>query len=143
VLQLLIARAVAGPRPMTLFMRSYPARVACGLMLLWIIYALMPPPPSVPGAAAEQPSSAVLGVYFVVSNVHSLVLALMFISQVRSEEGFRVRPAAPPLTAAAPLTLLCRLPPLPSQISFFNRVSDPRMGGTFMTLLNTLSNLGA
>lgn len=29
-----------------------------------------------------------------------------------------------------------------SQMSFFARVSDPAMGGTYMTLLNTLGNLG-
>eukprot|EP00415_Alexandrium_ostenfeldii_P004749 UN4749 len=30
-----------------------------------------------------------------------------------------------------------------SQMAFFARVSDPAMGGTYMTLLNTLSNLGS
>merc|ERR1712129_470526 len=29
-----------------------------------------------------------------------------------------------------------------SQASFFARVSDPAFGGTYMTLLNTLANLG-
>ena len=29
-----------------------------------------------------------------------------------------------------------------TQMTFFARVSDPAMGGTYMTLLNTLSNLG-
>lgn len=29
-----------------------------------------------------------------------------------------------------------------AQMSFFNRVSDPSIGGTYMTLLNTLSNIG-
>merc|ERR1711972_1135136 len=29
-----------------------------------------------------------------------------------------------------------------SQMAFFARVSDPAMGGTYMTLLNTLANLG-
>merc|ERR1711972_690772 len=29
-----------------------------------------------------------------------------------------------------------------AQMAFFNRVSDPRIGGTYMTMLNTLSNLG-
>jgi PAT family acetyl-CoA transporter-like MFS transporter 1 len=27
-------------------------------------------------------------------------------------------------------------------LSFFSRISDPRFGGIYMTLLNTLSNLG-
>lgn len=27
-------------------------------------------------------------------------------------------------------------------ISFFTRISDPRFGGTYMTLLNTVRNLG-
>ena len=29
-----------------------------------------------------------------------------------------------------------------SQMAFFARVSDARVGGTYMTLLNTLANLG-
>ena len=29
-----------------------------------------------------------------------------------------------------------------SQMAFFNRVSDPKIGGTYMTMLNTISNLG-
>jgi PAT family acetyl-CoA transporter-like MFS transporter 1 len=29
-----------------------------------------------------------------------------------------------------------------SQMAFFAKVSDPKIGGTYMTLLNTLSNLG-
>jgi PAT family acetyl-CoA transporter-like MFS transporter 1 len=29
-----------------------------------------------------------------------------------------------------------------AMLSFFNRISDPRFGGTYMTLLNTLSNFG-
>lgn len=28
-------------------------------------------------------------------------------------------------------------------LAFFSRISDSRFGGTYMTLLNTLSNLGA
>jgi PAT family acetyl-CoA transporter-like MFS transporter 1 len=29
-----------------------------------------------------------------------------------------------------------------SQMAFFATVSDPKIGGTYMTLLNTLTNLG-
>jgi len=29
-----------------------------------------------------------------------------------------------------------------SQMAFFNQVSDPKIGGTYMTMLNTISNLG-
>ena len=28
------------------------------------------------------------------------------------------------------------------QMAFYNRVSDPKIGGTYMTMLNTISNLG-
>lgn len=28
-----------------------------------------------------------------------------------------------------------------AQLAFFSQISDPRFGGTYMTLLNTLSNL--
>ena len=30
-----------------------------------------------------------------------------------------------------------------AQMAFFNRVSDERIGGTYMTLLNTVANLGS
>jgi hypothetical protein len=29
-----------------------------------------------------------------------------------------------------------------AQMAFFNRVSDARIGGTYLTMLNTLANLG-
>ena len=29
-----------------------------------------------------------------------------------------------------------------AQMAMFNRVADPRIGGTYMTMLNTLANLG-
>lgn len=29
-----------------------------------------------------------------------------------------------------------------AQMAFFNRISDPKLGGTYMTLLNTVANLG-
>ena len=29
-----------------------------------------------------------------------------------------------------------------AQMAFYNSISDPRIGGTYMTMLNTLSNLG-
>jgi PAT family acetyl-CoA transporter-like MFS transporter 1 len=29
-----------------------------------------------------------------------------------------------------------------SQMAFFAQISDPKIGGTYMTLLNTLGNLG-
>lgn len=29
-----------------------------------------------------------------------------------------------------------------SQMAFFSRVSDPAIGGTYMTLLNTIANIG-
>ena len=30
-----------------------------------------------------------------------------------------------------------------AQMAFFNRVSDPKIGGTYMTMLSTISNLGS
>jgi len=29
-----------------------------------------------------------------------------------------------------------------SQMAFFSRISDPTIGGTYMTLLNTIANVG-
>lgn len=43
------------------------------------------------------------------------------------------------LTGAAAFAAQCMFV---AQMSFFARVSDPAMGGTYMTLLNTLGNLG-
>lgn len=30
-----------------------------------------------------------------------------------------------------------------AQMAFFSRISDPVIGGTYMTLLNTIANVGA
>ena len=29
-----------------------------------------------------------------------------------------------------------------AQMAFYNRISDPAIGGTYLTMLNTLANLG-
>jgi PAT family acetyl-CoA transporter-like MFS transporter 1 len=62
---------------------------------------------------------------------------------------FLAFPAASPsagiLTGFLVVTALYRVPCqicFISQMAFFAKVSDPGIGGTYMTLLNTLSNLG-
>ena len=103
---LLISKLVAGPRPMTLFLRMYPLRIAAGLVYLAIIYGGGAGVLNGPGG--PPPSALGLALIFLVSNAHSLVLTSMFLAQ----------------------------------ISFFTQVSDPGMGGSYMTLLNTVANLG-
>lgn len=39
-------------------------------------------------------------------------------------------------------TQICVYSMFVAVMAFFNRVSDPAVGGTYMTLLNTLANLG-
>lgn len=127
--QVAISRFTSGPRPMSLFMKAFPVRVAIGVAWLALIYGLLqqsqsqatgsttgstsgsgsggsssPAPPSASGV-----SLPVLALIFLLSNAHSLVTGVMFIAQ----------------------------------ISFFTQVSDPALGGSYMTLLNTVANLGA
>lgn len=99
---LLVSRLTAGKRPMTLWLRAYPLRLACGLAYLALLYSCFAPPPG------PAPSSLALGAVFALSNGHSLVTTSMFLAQ----------------------------------ISFFTQVADPGMGGSYMTLLNTVANLG-
>jgi hypothetical protein len=102
VFPLAISRLVAGPAPMSLFLRAYPLRVLAGLAYLGLIYGALAEPPG------PAPSTGTLVGVFLLSNAHSLVLTAMFLAQ----------------------------------ISFFTQVSDPAMGGSYMTLLNTVANLG-
>jgi hypothetical protein len=52
------------------------------------------------------------------------------------------------MSSTGTLTSLCSVQVVTNamyvaQMAFFARVSDPRMGGSYMTLLNTLTNLGS
>jgi len=104
--QVLVARAVAGPRPLSIIMASYPVRLAMGLGWLAITYLALPAP--VPGQPLPALSTAALAGIFLMTNAHGLIISLTMMSQT----------------------------------SFFTQVADPAAGGTYMTLLNTVSNFG-
>ena len=141
--QIAMSRLVAGPRPLSIYMSAYPARIAVGLVFLAFMYGMLPPAQQSwedSSTATGAVTSAALAVFFVVSNVHALFQAAMFVSMVCAC-GL---PAAWQPGLSSPPTTRNMAPILhsPMQISFFTRIADPRMGGTFMTLLNTISNLG-
>ncbi len=45
--------------------------------------------------------------------------------------------------ACVPWLALCSIIMFTSQMAFYARVADPAMGGSYMTLLNTITNLGS
>lgn len=123
-LQVAVSRFTSGRRPLSLWMYAFPVRLALGIVWLWVIYGLLDAPqaagttPSTPSTGTHTsttpappagPSTAVLTLIFALSNVHAIVMSVMFLSIM----------------------------------SFFSQVADPGMGGTYMTLLNTIANLGA
>ena len=68
---------------------------------------------------------------------------ILFLRQVSTTSG----DAIPSHMYAVGMFLMCMSSAVSStmfvaQMGFFNRVSDPRIGGTYMTMLNTISNLG-
>jgi len=100
---LLIARYTAGPRPMNVWLTSFPLRIVfCGLMVVFVYFT-----PLIRMDDGEFPSY-----YYVLLTclvvVHRISLYCMFVAGM----------------------------------AFHNKISDPLVGGTYMTLLNTFSNLG-
>ena len=81
-LQLAVSRATAGPRPLSLFMRAYPLRIACGLAFLCVAYGLLP---GVSGGGGGGISTLALVAFFALSNAHALVMSVQFLSQVNAE----------------------------------------------------------
>ena len=138
-MQLALSRITARPNPLSLFMAAYPVRIVCGIAYLGVIYGLL----GGGGGSVDGPSTATIAVVFLLSNVHALVQSIMFISQVRGGRSYAVSLAAVIKGGVRlPHSVVLLLLRLLLQISFFTRVSDPSMGGTYMTLLNTVSNLG-
>jgi PAT family acetyl-CoA transporter-like MFS transporter 1 len=78
-LQLAVARATAGPKPLTLFLRAFPIRALCGLLWLGYIYGMLSPAPG-DGSPAPSPSNLALGLLFLLNNVHSLVQMVQFVT---------------------------------------------------------------
>jgi PAT family acetyl-CoA transporter-like MFS transporter 1 len=97
-----VGRAVAGPRPLTMFMRAYAAR-----LVLMVAYLL------VFANLTYEPGDGLGG---------SLIVCFTL------------------------LTVLFRLPSIilfSSLMAFYAKIADPLVGGSYMTLLNTITNLGS
>ncbi|XP_077257319.1 acetyl-coenzyme A transporter 1 isoform X2 [Temnothorax americanus] len=102
ILPLIISKYTAGPRPMDVYMKAMPYRLAFGLIaacLVWITPLLV-----VNGHVPAYYFVILIGIYF----IHQISASSMFVASM----------------------------------AFFAKVSDPAVGGTYMTLLNTLCNLG-
>ncbi|XP_046391387.1 acetyl-coenzyme A transporter 1 [Ischnura elegans] len=102
VLPLIISKYTSGPRPMDLYLKAVPYRLAFGLLAAFIVWIT----PSLihNGSVPSYYYILLLASY----SFHQVAVYSMFVAVM----------------------------------AFFARVSDPAVGGTYMTLLNTLSNLG-
>ena len=103
---LIITRFTVGPRPMNVWLISYPIRLVFCLALVLLVYVT-------PMFAYE-----VDGVTTFSTGYYAIVIAVMALHRVSLYAMFV------------------------AIMAFFARISDPAIGGTFMTFLNTLSNLG-
>merc|ERR1712025_1299852 len=104
---LLITRFTTGPRPMNVWLISYPIRLVFCLALVLCVYVT-------PLFAYE-----VEGVTTFSTGYYALVIGVMALHRVALYAMFV------------------------AIMAFFARISDPAIGGTYMTFLNTLANLGA
>ncbi|XP_060824179.1 acetyl-coenzyme A transporter 1 [Bombus pascuorum] len=103
MLPLAISKYTVGPRPMDIYIKAMPYRLAFGLIAVALVFVT---PYIVTGGYVPA-------YYFIA------LIALYLIHQVFTSSMFV------------------------ASMAFFAKISDPAVGGTYMTLLNTLSNLGA
>lgn len=102
ILPLAISKYTVGPRPMDVYIKAMPYRLAFGLVaasLVWMTPYVI--------------TNGHVPIYYFV-----LLISLYLIHQISTNSMFV------------------------ASMAFFAKVSDPAVGGTYMTLLNTLSNLG-
>lgn len=102
VLPLAISKYTAGPRPMDVYIKAMPYRLAFGLVAAFLVWVT---PYVIAGGHVP--------VYYIV-----VLISLYLIHQISVSSMFV------------------------ASMAFFAKVSDPAVGGTYMTLLNTLANLG-
>ena len=124
VLPWIISRYTAGPRPLDVWARALPARlVLCLVMagLVWVTPSFQLPDSSFP--------LHYYGIVIFVYGIYQVVLYSMFVSVMAF---FAKVISGPHHRNLMSLTMTV----------FFPQVSDPAVGGTYMTLLNTLTNLG-
>lgn len=101
---LVIAKYTTGPKPLNIFLKAIPYRLAFGIIAAFLVYIT---PILVPDASNGLPF---LYVVFLIScyALHQVCVYCMFVALM----------------------------------AFFAKVSDSSVGGTYMTLLNTVTNLG-
>lgn len=102
ILPLAIAKYTVGPRPMDVYLKAMPYRLAFGLVAAFLVWLT---PFVVTNGDVPLYYYIIL---IIVYSIHQVTLYSMFVAVM----------------------------------AFFARVSDPAVGGTYMTLLNTLCNLG-
>ncbi|KAG8225743.1 hypothetical protein J437_LFUL011999 [Ladona fulva] len=102
VMPLVISKYTAGPRPMDIYLKAVPYRLAFGLGAAFVVW--ITPTFVRNGTVPSYYYILLLGSF----SFHQVTVNCMFVAVM----------------------------------AFFARVSDPAVGGTYMTLLNTLSNLG-
>ncbi|XP_060521373.1 acetyl-coenzyme A transporter 1 [Cylas formicarius] len=104
LMPILIAKYTTGPKPLDIFLKAIPYRLAFGIVAAFLVYIT---PTLVPDASAGLPVTYVIlliGCYA----LHQVCVYCMFVSIM----------------------------------AFFAKISDSSVGGTYMTLLNTVTNLG-
>ncbi|XP_008550015.1 acetyl-coenzyme A transporter 1 [Microplitis demolitor] len=102
ILSCVVSKYTSGPRPMDIYLKAMPWRLAFGLVatfLVWITPSFV--------TNGEVP------LYYVI-----IIVLLYAIHQVAATSMFV------------------------ASMAFFAKISDPAVGGTYMTFLNTLANLG-
>uniref|UniRef100_A0A8D8WK14 Acetyl-coenzyme A transporter 1 n=1 Tax=Cacopsylla melanoneura TaxID=428564 RepID=A0A8D8WK14_9HEMI len=107
VLPLLLSKYTVGARPMDIYIRAIPYRLAFNFIAAFFVL-ITPYFLSSPSPPHTLPTYYYL-ILLVSCCIHQVSLYAMFVASM----------------------------------AFFARVSDPGVGGTYMTLLNTLSNLGS
>jgi len=104
IITIFLTRFTVGPRPMNVFLISYPARLILCLLLVLLVFVT-------PMFYLGEEEGFPVSYYALVIGVlafHRVGIYAMFVSTM----------------------------------AFFARISDPAIGGTYMTFLNTLTNLG-
>ena len=112
----LIAKFTSGTRPFNVFMRVYATRLALGFAVTAVVAYC-----TVAGYGAE----ADIGSTETAANAGAPPMAVLIVA-------FLINIAYALIGTSM----------FVSQMSFFNRISDPRIGGSYMTLVNTMANLG-
>ncbi|XP_072397426.1 acetyl-coenzyme A transporter 1 [Diabrotica undecimpunctata] len=101
---LVIAKYTTGPKPLNVFLKAIPYRLAFGFVAAFVVFIT---PTLVPDASNGLPFYYVI-LLFACYALHQVCVYCMFVAQM----------------------------------AFFAKISDSSVGGTYMTLLNTLTNLG-